>query len=154
MSKSLVKELFKHEHLWWMCEFNLFCSNMFLWISCIIFSAQPQNHYVDRSINLFYLSPTGTSHCSGNGRQVVCAEKQNTRCLQMNIAIKWTLFKETMTGRQTSGSNSPLYTGLAVLRLFLSCRLLWISDRNENTICDGTLKPNISHWILFLVFAC
>lgn len=64
--------------------------------------------------------------------------------------MKW-LFKGIMTGRQTSGSNSPLYAGLAVLRLFLSCRLLWISDSNKNTIYDASLHPNISVFVCFCV---
>lgn len=144
---SPVQQLLKHEHLWRMCGFNSFCSNMFLFFMHY-FSALPQQHYVDRSRNLFYLSPTKTSHCSGNWRQVVYAEKQDTRCLQMNSVLKWTDYlKEILTGRQTSGSNSPLYAGLAVLRLFLSCRLLWISDKNQNTICDVSL-------ILIIVFVC
>lgn len=135
----------KHEHLVECAHFVHSVQTCF-YFPCIIFQL-----IFDRSRNVLYLSPTETCHCSGNWMRVVCAEKQDTRCLKMNSPkMKW-LFKGIMTGRQTSGSNSPLYAGLAVLRLFLSWRLLWISGSNKNTIHDESLHPNISVFVCFCV---
>lgn len=89
---------------------------------------------------MVYLAPSGRASCSGNVTLDVSAAKKKKSSVNTNLTSLTSVWcGQNRKWFLTSGSNRPLYAGLAVLLLFLSCLFVWISAHKQKDFTAASL---------------
>lgn len=145
------------------CNFYLLAQSYLEYLACLaLWVANFSAFHTDLSSG----SP-GAEGCSGNSQRSFSSETQKHRQRvkdkgEWHASGCWLLVCWVQTdGLEqaaatagcvcTSGSKTaPLYTGLAVVRLFLSCRLLWISAIRKTPKVFGVFSWSFFYLFIFL----